>query len=68
MKCDFCDQEIDLSDERVLLHLSRSYPDKSVCIDCDILVTLAKQTILSDILGGLPAGTTAGIMLGNYDG
>lgn len=67
LNCDCCGRKIDTSDERVAAHLRRTYPFESICADCDLLVVLAKETVLKDIIESRPPGTTVGIMFDNYD-
>jgi hypothetical protein len=65
--CDRCGRELDTSNERSLLQVEQAYPGRHICPGCDLLVVLAKETILKDILGNLPVGTTAALMLDNYE-
>ena len=60
--CDRCGRELGTSDERSLLQMEQACPGKHICPSCDLLVNLAKETILKDILENLPAGTTAALM------
>lgn len=67
IRCDCCDSFIDHRDEKFLEELSRSYPGRNICPDCDAIQVLASACAQRDLILNRSFGASLLQMLKLYE-